>query len=412
MSFFKSTAYDPIRAFIVYLPDNGTEMPPSIDSEVWDLNDGGRWRTSAQYPVYAVPGSIGSHMMYQLSLYSGNVTSVPNGQIIYDQGVDSNAYIRLYSKIAVSSSPTLPALWVFVLVSFAMLVALFAGTSYSVQIMQRGQRNALRRRVMAGEVDLEALGITRLTVPREKIEEMPLFFYACGDLDGPAKSEAKDKSDVGPDDRPENHGRVAQGSKPERLDGQDDDDLSSPLSAKEPSRSSGVNPRTDVPDVATSSFMFHDHEPEAQSRCPICLDGFESHVTIVRELYCGHIFHPECIDAFLSENSSLCPMCKTSALPIGYCPDIITNAMVRRERAIRRLRSHLIEDYETTEGSDRTCRILGRRVFSRFPRYGLDSSIEMSIRSSEPARYSHQQTSHLSREEFARLRSRELASLS
>ena len=32
-------------------------------------------------------------------------------------------------------------------------------------------------------------------------------------------------------------------------------------------------------------------------------------------------------------------MCKKTTLPLGYCPERITNAMVRRERAIRRLRS-------------------------------------------------------------------------
>lgn len=43
------------------------------------------------------------------------------------------------------------------------------------------------------------------------------------------------------------------------------------------------------------------------------------------------------IDEFLGEVSSLCPICKASMLPRGYCPEI-TNETVRRERAIRRLR--------------------------------------------------------------------------
>jgi hypothetical protein len=62
---------------------------------------------------------------------------------------------------------------------------------------------------------------------------------------------------------------------------------------------------------------------------------------MVRELPCQHIFHPECVDAFLSTSSSLCPMCKKSALPRGYCPAIITNAMVRRERVVRRIRERV-----------------------------------------------------------------------
>jgi len=58
---------------------------------------------------------------------------------------------------------------------------------------------------------------------------------------------------------------------------------------------------------------------------------------VIRELVCGHIYHTECIDEFLSQVSSLCPLCKASMLPPGHCPKI-TNSMVRRERAVRRLR--------------------------------------------------------------------------
>ncbi|RMZ84283.1 hypothetical protein DV738_g738, partial [Chaetothyriales sp. CBS 135597] len=77
--------------------------------------------------------------------------------------------------------------------------------------------------------------------------------------------------------------------------------------------------------------------PFTQPTCPICLDDFVDTETMVRELPCRHIFHPECIDPFLRDNSSLCPMCKKSALPAGYCPVGVTNLMVRRERLVRRM---------------------------------------------------------------------------
>jgi hypothetical protein len=57
----------------------------------------------------------------------------------------------------------------------------------------------------------------------------------------------------------------------------------------------------------------------------------------VRALPCRHIYHPECIDSFLLQNSSLCPVCKTTALPRSFCPDVITDTMVRQERVARRL---------------------------------------------------------------------------
>lgn len=43
--------------------------------------------------------------------------------------------------------------------------------------------------------------------------------------------------------------------------------------------------------------------------CAICVDEFQENV-VVRELPCGHIFHPDCIDEWLSNYSSMCPLCK------------------------------------------------------------------------------------------------------
>lgn len=73
-----------------------------------------------------------------------------------------------------------------------------------------------------------------------------------------------------------------------------------------------------------------------QTTCAICLDDFVAGSTTVRELPCGHIFDPGCIDDYLTETSSLCPLCKKSVLPAGSCPIPVTNEMVRQEAAARR----------------------------------------------------------------------------
>lgn len=75
----------------------------------------------------------------------------------------------------------------------------------------------------------------------------------------------------------------------------------------------------------------------SQPTCPICLDDYVMGKSMVRELPCRHIYHPECIDSFLLETSSLCPVCKKLVLPPGYCPKIITDNMVRQERLSRRV---------------------------------------------------------------------------
>jgi hypothetical protein len=72
LAFLDAALTDPIKAFIFYLPDNGTVQPPQINAASWNLHDGGRWKGDHPFPVYAVPGNTGARMMDQLSLYSGN----------------------------------------------------------------------------------------------------------------------------------------------------------------------------------------------------------------------------------------------------------------------------------------------------------------------------------------------------
>jgi len=103
-------------------------------------------------------------------------------------------------------------------------------------------------------------------------------------------------------------------------------------------------------DVQSASSPSNSHAPSSsaiqherlqltfsQSTCPICLEDYVSGESTVRELPCRHIFHPDCVDTFLLENSSLCPVCKKSVLPAGYCPERVTDLMVRQERFSRRI---------------------------------------------------------------------------
>jgi hypothetical protein len=180
--------------------------------------------------------------------------------------------------------------------------------------VQRRRRRRLRQRVVTGELDLEVLGIKRLTVPQELLDKMPLYTYGTV--------------------RPE---RAASPPAPAvRIE-------------KNLSSSSGSRSSSPSPDVRPTPAMVraHSYRPTAldQPTCPICLDDFvaadpatNETGNTVRELPCHHIFHPECVDAFLRDNSSLCPMCKKSCLPQGFCPKNVTNAMVRRERIMRRNR--------------------------------------------------------------------------
>ncbi|KAI0877814.1 hypothetical protein GGS24DRAFT_81553 [Hypoxylon argillaceum] len=296
-SFMAAAALDPLHAMLVYRPDDEDGQPPESDSDLWKIDSGRGWKQSSHFPVYAVASGTGDRMMQQLKLYSGDLSEVPFAdEINKTYNPDPADYVRVWTQLSVSPDPSLLAIWALVLIILAVIVTVIGGTSLLMHYVQNRRRASLRRRVMNGEVNLEALGIKRLTVPLAHIQTYPLFTY---NYTAPMFSP-----------------------------------LNSPRSPKSPRRTSFSSASPSSSHIRT----MHSDRLDFQPTCLICLDHFESKVTIIRELSCGHIFHPECIDEFLSEMSSLCPLCKASMYPRGHCPRI-TNSMVRRELSTRKLRS-------------------------------------------------------------------------
>jgi hypothetical protein len=327
-----------MRAFIFYLPNNGSSQPPSANSPAWDLGSDGKWKYRHSYPVYAVPSNIGEEMIHQSSLYSGNMTSVPYGHQISEDN-DARDYVRMYTELHVSNASTIPSLGILLLIIVAVLFVMIATTSAAMHLILRSRRKSLQRRVANGEVNLEALGIKRLTVPQEHIDKLPLFTYNIEEETKLPQGFLHSKKNSTSTTITTEHDDASEGSNTNR--GSKYQDPLSPVSI--------INGTVSNPGyVSPDKYL-----PYSQPTCPICLDDFESGITPIRELPCGHIFHPDCIDSFLSNNSSLCPMCKKSVSPKGYCPAKITNGMVRRERNIRRLRSRvMINDEEGSVESD------------------------------------------------------------
>ncbi|KAI0457389.1 hypothetical protein F5B21DRAFT_93469 [Xylaria acuta] len=293
-SFLAAAAIDPLHAMLVYRPDDKDGPPPDAGSDLWNLGAG--WRRNNHFPVYAVSSGSGDRMMQQLSLYSGTLSDVPFADEINKTYSPNPAdYVRVWTQLSVVPEPSLLAIWALVLIILAVILSVVGGISLLMHYVQNRRRTSLRRRVRNGEINLEALGIKRLTIPLEHIQIYPLFTY---NYNPPVFSSPNSP-------------------KP----------LKSPTKASFESASPSSHNRGNPSDRL-------DYQPT----CLICLDNFESKVTIIRELSCGHIFHPECIDEFLSEMSSLCPLCKASMYPRGHCPRI-TNSMVRRELSTRKLRS-------------------------------------------------------------------------
>lgn len=319
LEYFASARLNPTKAYFTYQIGKGLTPPPVLKDASWDLQDGGRWQSDNFFPTYALTSASGGNIMAQLDLYSGNISTVPNGPELAAE-YNGTDYVRLWANVNTDSGSTLPSLWVFLVIVLAILILAVSVTSISMHIIQRRRRNNLRQRVLDGQVDLEALGVKRLTVSQEILDKMPIYTYVEGSV-----TEKSAPSAPGP----------ALAS------------MSPSVDTETGQKSTPIVRRSSVPTTLgddTNSASW------SQLTCPICLDDFEPNITKVRELPCRHIFHPDCIDTFLLRNSSLCPMCKQTVLPKGDCPVQITNVMVRRERHINRMRSRGINPSGTRPG--------------------------------------------------------------
>jgi hypothetical protein len=317
-NYMQSASLAPIRALIFYRPGNSSTTPPAASSAVWDIDGSTKWRAQGSFLVFAVPSSAGQKMMHHLSLYSGSVAEVPFAQNISDlYAPTADDYVRMWADMDISTSTrgTLFAIWIYLLIVVAVLITVFSATSLTMHLAQAGRRMSLRRRVRSGEVNLEAMGIKRVPVPMAEIQKFPLYTYRYEPSGTSPLTSPKPLRKS-----PSNHASAIEGGQALSKDAEDNSVF----------RQQTISP--ELPPANSSAAT-----DSSQPVCAICLERFQNRVTIIREIRCGHIFHPPCIDELLSEVSSLCPICKTSMLPAGYCPKI-TNEMVRREFAIRKLR--------------------------------------------------------------------------
>lgn len=101
LAFLNSARDDSIRALLFYIPNNAT-FAPDQDDPIWDLGDGGKWKSWARFPVYAISGQSGFTLIQAMSEYSGNLTSVPNGHTLADE-FPPTAYVRLAGLITIGT---------------------------------------------------------------------------------------------------------------------------------------------------------------------------------------------------------------------------------------------------------------------------------------------------------------------
>ncbi|KAK1149544.1 hypothetical protein N8T08_005093 [Aspergillus melleus] len=328
------------NALVFYIPGSNDTKPPTEDSSVWSLRDK-EWKRRNKYPVYAIPGPAGATIMRQLSYYSGNSSRPYNESMEFLQ--EGQGETRLFALINLDrGGKKMPSLWGFILAIVGTVLVLSVILLLCYQIVQKRRRESLQRRIEAGEADIEHLGLHQLKVSQEVLDTFPVYAYP--DLE--ALSDSDTQSRLGDDgsthqldkveEEPENtdtdsqtrirtdpavhnvQGRVEIGEK--EVSPNQEDDISS-----------SSQHQTQITTPSPRNRFSH-----SQTTCAICLDDFVPNVAIVRELPCGHIFHVECIDTSLEQNSSLCPLCKKSVVPPGSYPVPVTNRMVHLDYMLRR----------------------------------------------------------------------------
>ena len=257
LPYMQATQADPSRALIFFpTRPNADIAAPVSNTPDWGVSAStwSEYVSGTEYPIWAVPSDIGARLVEEMGIYSGNVSASPFGSVLNQTYPPENA-VRLLASVTMQSerdtNPVLGRLWVFAIMVLAILCIVTGLVSIIMHFNQRRMRRDLRRRIANGEVDLEVLGIQRQKVPQKLLDKMPLYVYT---------------SKLAPPTSPDNREPP---SSPQNL----------------PSTQRQNLPRRDV--------------PFSQTTCPICLDDLQHNDTIVRELPCQHIFHPECVDEFL-----------------------------------------------------------------------------------------------------------------
>ncbi|KAG0138175.1 hypothetical protein HOY82DRAFT_535093 [Tuber indicum] len=314
-----------VKGFIFYLDDRAAKIP-----EVKDPYWHGVPFDNFEFPIYAIPGRDGIPLLDKIAEYSGNMSEVWEAQNLTSY-YDPKDFARVYMEVDTGHRNPLPGLWLFLLIVLGVLLGIVGLTSLSMHMLQYRHLQGLRRRVANGQVDLEALGIKRLSVPRRILEKFPIRIYVP-EPTSPTIPASTYPLPVSP--RPTRSiSNPPRTPPPVRYFTPPDPPL--PPSPTPTRRRQSRDRRNDPVHDTTLQRGY------SQSQCSICLDDFIPYSTAVRELPCLHVFHPDCIDPFLETQSSLCPLCKVSALPRGYVPPQLTNATVRRERNLRRMRARV-----------------------------------------------------------------------
>ncbi|KAL4785353.1 hypothetical protein BJX76DRAFT_184635 [Aspergillus varians] len=355
-SFLDSSRRVGTEALVFFLPASDDTKPPPPADSTWLLSGESSWETEYPYPVYAIPGPAGNTLMEQLSRYSGNETlyrGQENASVTSSQ--DERGDVRLFTLIDLEKTgKKTSSIWGFLLAILGTILVLCIIVLLLYQLIQRRRRESLQRRIEAGEADYQQLDLQHFKVPREFLSRLPIYVYPSLDDVGRECSVRSlydnDKPDRTKDMKETDFDQTETEKVSEVAADADITNYSSAIRVEE-AQGAEQNPKTAnarIEDISRRPALQEPFPPatvdsgtpypqnayrlsHSQTTCAICLDDFVPTSSSVRELPCGHIYHPECIDVSLTRISSLCPLCKKSVLAPEFYPISAPEAVYQQD---------------------------------------------------------------------------------
>ncbi|KAL3463383.1 hypothetical protein BJX64DRAFT_120056 [Aspergillus heterothallicus] len=303
------------NALLLFLPSSDDKKPPPAHDDVWLLDGEPPWKDNHLFPIYAIPGQAGTTLMEQLSWYSGNETEPQGKQNGSDTTSQTDQWdMRLFTIINLEKTGRKsPSIWGFLLAILGTLLVLCIILLLLYQLIQRRRRENLQRRLEANGVDYEQYALQHVRVSREFLDKLPIYTYP--NLDDPSSGSSR-QSLRGIDKPDQSQDTLVIGNEQSKFEKEIEADIEEDPQTANTSR--------------RPSYAKHTNRlSHSQTTCAICLEDFVPALSSVRELPCGHIYHPECIDVSLTRNSSLCPLCKKSVLPPELYPIAIPEPVHR-----------------------------------------------------------------------------------
>ncbi|KAL4739716.1 hypothetical protein BDV11DRAFT_112602 [Aspergillus similis] len=342
-------------ALVFFLPASDDTKPPPPADSTWLLHGGFSWESENMYPIYAIPGPAGIALMEQLSWSSNNRTffQEQNNEFVA-LSKNESWNVQLYSVIDLEKhGRKTPSIWGFLLAILGSILVICLILLLIYQLLQRRRRENLQRQFEASAVHHQPYDLQPFRVPREFLARLPLYVYSG--LDGSdnhsshlnsGRCDSRDRTDMV-------EGAATERMEAEKVDAEAEAHITknrssirgeeTPVAEQGPktanARSGNIPPQPCPygpfpPTTADSGLCCPRHIKRLshpQTLCAICLDDFIPASSTVRELPCGHIYHPECVDVSLTQNSSLCPLCKKSVLGPGFFPISIPDTVYGRD---------------------------------------------------------------------------------